>query len=135
MAFGSSKQNNISALAIAVASALTVSASAVQAQEEAAVEEKDVEKVVVTGSRVAQDSSLEAASPVLAINAGDIKTSGQIDLGAMLRESPQLQASLPGSFSAFNGTPLGPVDLCCTYFTQQYIGSHIIENASDTILA
>lgn len=107
MAFGSSKQNNISALAIAVASALTVSASAVQAQEEAAVEEKDVEKVVVTGSRVAQDSSLEAASPVLAINAGDIKTSGQIDLGAMLRESPQLQASLPGSFSAFNGTPLG----------------------------
>ncbi len=47
MAFGSSKQNNISALAIAVASALTVSASAVQAQEEAAVEEKDVEKVVV----------------------------------------------------------------------------------------
>ena len=105
MAFGSSKQNNISALAIAVASALTVSASAVQAQEEAAVEEKDVEKVVVTGSRVAQDSSLEAASPVLAINAGDIKTSGQIDLGAMLRESPQLQASLPGSFSAFNGNP------------------------------
>ena len=44
MAFGSSKQNNISALAIAVASALTVSASAVQAQEEAAVEEKDVER-------------------------------------------------------------------------------------------
>ena len=31
--------------------------------------------------------------------------------------------------------PLRPVDLCCTYFTQQYIGSHIIENASDTILA
>ena len=30
---------------------------------------------------------------------------------------------------------LRPVDLCCTYFTQQYIGSHIIENASDTILA
>ncbi|MFU1600005.1 MULTISPECIES: hypothetical protein [Alteromonas] len=30
---------------------------------------------------------------------------------------------------------LGAVDLCCTYFTQQYIGSHIIENASDTILA
>lgn len=30
---------------------------------------------------------------------------------------------------------LGRVDLCCTYFTQQYMGSHIIENASDTILA
>ena len=81
MAFGSSKQNNISALAIAVASALTVSASAVQAQEEAAVEEKDVEKVVVTGSRVAQDSSLEAASPVLAINAGHDALTGSFWLG------------------------------------------------------
>ena len=30
---------------------------------------------------------------------------------------------------------LRPVDLCCTHFAQQYIGSHIIENASDTILA
>jgi len=30
---------------------------------------------------------------------------------------------------------LGSVDLCCTYFTQQYMGSHIIENASDTMLA
>ena len=30
---------------------------------------------------------------------------------------------------------LGPVDLCCIYFTQQYMGSHIIENASDTMLA
>ncbi|CAG9295174.1 hypothetical protein [Celerinatantimonas diazotrophica] len=30
---------------------------------------------------------------------------------------------------------LGTVDLCCTYFIQQYIGSHIIVNASDTILA
>jgi hypothetical protein len=33
------------------------------------------------------------------------------------------------------GLLLRPVDLCCTHFAQQYIGSHIIENASDTILA
>ncbi|MEM7420822.1 MAG: TonB-dependent receptor [Pseudomonadota bacterium] len=107
MAFDLSKRNNVTALACAVASALALNSGVVSAQEEPTIEEKDVEKVVVTGSRVAQDSSLEAASPVLAIGAGDIKTSGQIDLGAMLRESPQLQASLPGSFSAFNGTPLG----------------------------
>ena len=30
---------------------------------------------------------------------------------------------------------LGRVDLCCTNLTQQYIGSHIKANASDTILA
>ncbi len=33
------------------------------------------------------------------------------------------------------GLLLGRVDLCCTNFTQQYIGSHIKANASDTILA
>ncbi|MED6325265.1 MAG: DUF2878 family protein, partial [Pseudomonadota bacterium] len=30
---------------------------------------------------------------------------------------------------------LGRVDLCCTYFDQQCIGSHININASDTMLA
>ena len=30
---------------------------------------------------------------------------------------------------------LGSVDLCCTNIVQQYIGSHININASDTILA
>ncbi len=30
---------------------------------------------------------------------------------------------------------LGSVDLCCTNVVQQYIGSHININASDTILA
>ena len=35
----------------------------------------------------------------------------------------------------FADDTLRPVDLCCTHFAQQYIGSHIIENASDTILA
>lgn len=30
---------------------------------------------------------------------------------------------------------VGRVDLCCTYFAQQYIGSHININASDTMLA
>ncbi|OUS52560.1 hypothetical protein BM607_001070 [Shewanella sp. SACH] len=38
-----------------------------------------------------------------------------------------------------NGTKgvdlLGSVDLCCTNVVQQYIGSHININASDTILA
>ncbi|MDM3869748.1 TonB-dependent receptor [Porticoccus sp. W117] len=69
--------------------------------------EESFEQVVVTGSRIAQDQSLEAASPVMSIGSAEIKTSGQIDLGLLLREAPQLQSSQPASFSAFNGTPLG----------------------------
>lgn len=39
------------------------------------------------------------------------------------------------NLSGLKALVLRPVDLCCTHFAQQYIGSHIIENASDTILA
>ncbi len=65
------------------------------------------DRVTVTGSRIAVDNTLESAGPVLAIGTEEIIGSGEIDLGALLRESPQLQSSLPASFSAFNGTPLG----------------------------
>ncbi len=74
-------------------------------------ENEPEDTIVVTGSRISQDSTLDAPGPVVAIGAGDIKTSGQIDIGALLRESPSLQSSLPGSFSAFNGGALGASQL------------------------
>ena len=78
-------------------------------QEEMEAEETgpDVERMVVTGSRLDADSTLDAPSPVVSLGGEEIRTSGEIDVAALLRESPQLQASLPASFSAFNGTPLG----------------------------
>jgi len=69
--------------------------------------DQGVERMVVTGSRIESDSTLDAVSPVVSLGGEDIRASGEIDIGALLRESPQLQASLPASFSAFNGTPLG----------------------------
>jgi len=99
----------LSGISIALTFALAVGPTLTFAQE---IEEtEEVEKIQVTGSRIAQDETLEATSPVISIGSDDIKTSGQIDIGALLRESPQLQASLPGSFSAFNGTPLGASQL------------------------
>jgi len=78
-------------------------------QEEMEADETgpDVERMVVTGSRLDSDSTLDASSPVISLGGEEIRTSGEIDVAALLRESPQLQASLPASFSAFNGTPLG----------------------------
>ncbi len=76
----------------------------VQVEED---EDEAEDRIVITGSRIARDTTLEATSPVIAFGGDDIRDSGFIDIGALLRESPQLQASLPGSFSAFNGTPLG----------------------------
>lgn len=63
--------------------------------------------IVVTGSRLQTDNTLTAPSPVVALGGDDIRGSGELDIGALLRESPQLQGSLPASYSAFNGTPLG----------------------------
>ncbi|WP_348681768.1 TonB-dependent receptor [Alteromonas mediterranea] len=103
MAFGSSKQNNISALAIAVASALTVSASAVQAQEEAAVDEKDVEKVVVTGSRIARDPNLASPSPVQAISEEDIQLSGEFSVTDVINDIPALFSSTTAESSIDSG--------------------------------
>lgn len=67
----------------------------------------ETDEIVVTGSRIAVDAATQAASPVVSIGAVDIKTSGQTDITALLRESPALQGSLPGTFSAFNGGALG----------------------------
>ncbi|HRE45142.1 MAG TPA: TonB-dependent receptor [Terricaulis sp.] len=67
---------------------------------------QDDDAIVVTGSGRA-DSTLTAPSPVVSVGGDDLRTSGQIDVGSLLRESPALNASLPGSFSAFGGTPLG----------------------------
>jgi len=70
-------------------------------------EAQPADQIVVTGSRIAADNTLSAPSPVVALGAEDLQTSGEIDIGVLLREAPQLQGSLPASFSAFNGTPLG----------------------------
>jgi len=78
-----------------------------QAETESEEQAPDIERMVVTGSRIESDSTLDAPSPVVSLGGEDIRTSGEIDVAALLRESPQLQASLPASFSAFNGTPLG----------------------------
>ncbi|MEE4296163.1 MAG: TonB-dependent receptor, partial [Wenzhouxiangella sp.] len=69
--------------------------------------EEVTDRLVVTGSRLDADSTLDSASPVVSLGGEEIRGSGELDIGALLRESPQLQASLPASYSAFNGTPLG----------------------------
>ncbi|MBO1254204.1 TonB-dependent receptor [Alteromonas sp. 5E99-2] len=94
---------NTTSLACAVALALSSAPSWAQDN----LDETVVEKISVTGSRISRDSALDTTSPVFVIGGEDIQLSGQIDIGALLRESPQLQGSLPGSFSAFNGSPLG----------------------------
>jgi len=93
MAFDSSKRYHVTALACAVASALSLNASVVQAQEEAEIKEEDVEKVVVTGSRIARDPNLASPSPVQAISEEDIQLSGEFSVTDVINDIPALFSS------------------------------------------
>ncbi|APE06134.1 hypothetical protein BM528_10440 [Alteromonas sp. RW2A1] len=64
--------------------------------------------------------------------------SSEVDADAAVGQAGNLVETVNGASVALSlsgDNLLGSVDLCCTYFTQQYMGSHIIENASDTMLA
>ena len=91
--------------------ALGLGSMPVHAQVEGEADDSEqqevADRIVVTGTRIATDQGLDSQSPVVTLGGDDIRTSGEIDIGALLRENPQLQASLPATFSAFAGTPLG----------------------------
>jgi len=84
---------------------LTSSASALAMSVSAHAQDVDdtTDTIIVTGSRIAVDTASSAASPVQVIGADGIKTSGQIDVTELLRETPALQGSLPGSLSTVQG--------------------------------
>ncbi|MEM8636369.1 MAG: TonB-dependent receptor [Pseudomonadota bacterium] len=84
----------LSAPALAQDDPVTVNTSA--DEDDTAVQDR----IIVTGSRIATDSNLTAASPVLTVDADSIVTSGEVDVSALLRDIPALQGSFPGSFSA-----------------------------------
>ena len=92
----------ISALASAISSAMLV--SNVQAQEAAQEDEaKDVERVVITGSRIARDANLAAPSPVQSISAEDIQKSGEFSVTDIVNDIPSLFSSVNGESSKDNG--------------------------------
>ncbi|MEO9968503.1 MAG: TonB-dependent receptor [Hyphomonadaceae bacterium] len=61
------------------------------------------QSIVVTGSRIATDSALTAASPVQAITIDQFRNSGDIDIATSLRNIPALQGSDPASLASAQG--------------------------------
>jgi len=82
-----------SAFFLAAVSALPFVA---HAQDSEVAEEDDEQVIVVTGSRIALDSAIEAASPIVVVSGEQIATSGEADLATELRNIPALQGTLPG---------------------------------------
>ncbi|NQX94825.1 MAG: hypothetical protein HRT64_07910, partial [Erythrobacter sp.] len=70
------------------ASLLSVSSLALMAApahaQEAGSDEEEEQVIVVTGSRIALDSAVEAASPISTVSGEQIATGGDADIGTLL---------------------------------------------------
>jgi len=62
--------------------------------------------IVVTGSRIATDSTTSLASPVQVITAEQFRNSGEINVAQTLREIPALQGSDPATLDSAQGLAL-----------------------------
>lgn len=88
--------------------ALTATAATAQdsvAEEEPAADEP-AETIVVTGSRIAVDSTTALASPVSVVTIETLKRAGEIDITQSLREIPALQGSDPATLDSAQGFAL-----------------------------
>ena len=66
-----------------------------------------LDRVVVTGSRIATDSNLTTPNPVSMVDGEEISLSGQTDIANFLRDIPALFSTLPANQSARNAAPIG----------------------------
>jgi len=69
-------------------------------------EQPEDNQIVVTGSRIATDSTTALPSPVQVITAENFRNSGEIDISQTLREAPALQGSDPATLDSAQGLVL-----------------------------
>ncbi len=102
MRFSNTALNSTSFSALAAALMVSVLAPAALSAQDSVAEDAAAEPegaIVVTGSRIALNSALDAASPITVLDAEAIQTNGQADIATLLRNIPALQGSLPGTDS------------------------------------
>ena len=73
------------------------------AQEEENDETASVERVMVTGSRIARDPNLASPSPVQSLDAEDVQLSGEFSITDIVNDIPALFSSVNGESSKDNG--------------------------------
>lgn len=93
----------LTALATAVSS--TFISGNILAQEAAQdAEAQDVERVVITGSRIARDANLASGSPIQSVSAEDIQSSGEFSVVDVINDVPALFSSTTtGESNSNNG--------------------------------
>ena len=98
MSFKNTFKSRLIASASITAVALTALSTSAIAQDAPAEDE-----IIVTGSRIATDSSITAPSPVQTLTIDDFTKSGDIEIAASLRNIPALQGSDPATLDSAQG--------------------------------
>ncbi|MEL6487662.1 MAG: TonB-dependent receptor plug domain-containing protein, partial [Pseudomonadota bacterium] len=93
----------LSASSIALMTVPAHAQDSITTEDEPAEEE---ERIVVTGSRIAVDSTTSLESPVQVITAEQFKSAGELDISQTLREIPALQGSDPANLDSAQGFAL-----------------------------
>ncbi len=78
-----------------------------QAEQDEDAPDADLDRLLVTGSRIATDSNLTTPNPVNMVDRDEISLSGQTDIANFLRDVPALFSTLPANQSARNAAPIG----------------------------
>ncbi|MCC2617333.1 TonB-dependent receptor [Aestuariibacter halophilus] len=100
------KHNVLRHSAIAIALAAATFSGMTYAQEAAQTDTptQDVERVVITGSRIARDVNLASSSPIQSVSTEEIKSSGEFNIVDVMNDVPALFSSTTtGSANANNG--------------------------------
>ena len=98
-------QYRLSAIAIACTCALSPALKAQESQT-AEPDEKVIEKIFVTGSRIASDTNLFSSVPVQGIDEKDIRLSGELNLADVVNDIPALISSVTGENSTTGANEL-----------------------------
>lgn len=92
------------ALLLAAASTMPFAAAAQTVTDpDAPPQQDDGNRIVVTGSRIATDSTTALPSPVQVVTAEEFRNAGEIDIAQTLRELPALTGSGPANLDSAQG--------------------------------
>ena len=94
-----------SAISICIASALGLSVSGLALAQESSNDES-VEKIRVTGSRIASDPNVTSSVPLQSIDQSDIRKSGELNLADIVNDIPALVSSLTAENSVTGANAL-----------------------------
>lgn len=92
---------------IATAVSSLFCSSFILADEQAAATEENVERIMVTGSRIARDANLASPSPVQSISEEEIRMSGEFSIADIVNDIPALFSSTTSQMANESGFASG----------------------------